>query len=153
MGSLEIENNKREILRFLKKNVLATISTVNPQNLQPESALVAFCELENLEILMLTLRGSRKYVNVLQNNKVALVIGWELNPKFWATLQYEGRAIQVKDSEEDHYREIFLQKEGSPCTKDFFQYPEMKLFKITPTWIGYSRFPKTKKPRVIEVKF
>ncbi|MBP7832931.1 MAG: pyridoxamine 5'-phosphate oxidase family protein [Candidatus Levybacteria bacterium] len=148
-----IDNEKREVLLFLKKNVLATISTVNPQSLQPESALVAFCELDALEILITTLKGSRKYENLLKNDKVALVIGWEADPKRWATLQYEGKALEVGAQEESSYKKLFLKKEGSPCTEVFFQKSDMKLFKITPTWIGFSRFPQNQKPKVIELRF
>lgn len=153
MTSSAREMNKRCILEFLRKNVLATISTVNPQNLQPESALVAFCELGTLEIIITTLKGSRKYENLLKNDKVALVMGWEEDPKHWATLQYEGKAVEVCVHKESSYRKLFLQKEGSPCTQKFLNRNDMKVFKITPTWIGYSRFPQNKKPIVIEIEF
>lgn len=143
---------KRIILNFLKHHVLCTISTVNNKTLQPESALVAFCELPSLEILFLTLSGSRKYVNLLRNNRAALVIGWEADPKKWATLQYEGFAFPVSDIDEPKYKEIFLMKEGTPCSEDFFDKLGMRLFKIVPTWIGFSSFPQGKEPKVIEIK-
>jgi general stress protein 26 len=142
---------KRLILDFLRGHVLCTISTVNNKTLQPESALVAYAELASLEILVLTLRGSRKYINLQENNKVALVIGWDENPKKWATLKYEGCVFQVADADEPKYKRIFLEKKGTPCTEEFFNKPDMKLFKITPTWIGLSRFRG--KPQVIGIKF
>lgn len=147
------DKQKEEILGFLKKNVLATISTVNPQTLQPESALVAFCEFDNLEILVTTLKGSRKYVNLLKNDKVAMVIGLEQDPRRWATLQYEGKAVEIYSNEENSCKKLFLQKEGTPCSKEFLEKPGMKIFRITPTWIGFSRFPQGKHPRVLEIKF
>lgn len=153
MAGIELSTDRLEVLKFLKQNVLATISTVNPHNLQPESALVAFCELENLEILITTVKGSRKYLNLLENNKVALVIGWEPDPKRWATLQYEGEALAVTDNKRVYYENIFIQKEGSPCTEKYLLNPDMQIFKITPSWIGFSRFPQDQKPRVLEIKF
>lgn len=144
-------NDRGLILDFLRLNVLATISTVNPKTLQPESALIAYCELENLEILFLTLVGSRKHENILINNKVALVIGWDINN--WETLQYEGFASLVGLKDETKYQKIFQNKKNTPCREEFFQKSGMKLCKITPTWIGLSRFPKGRKPQVIEVKF
>lgn len=145
-----LTTNKKVILEFLRKNTLATISTVNPNTLQPESALIAFAELENLEIIFLTLVGSRKYENLAQNNKVALVIGFDRDE--WETLQYEGFTKLIPKLEEKKYRSVFLKKKNSPCTEEFFDKPNMKLFKITPTWIGFSKFPKNKRAQVMEMK-
>lgn len=144
--------SKAAVLSFLKSHVLATISTANNTTLQPESALVAYAELDNFEILFLTLEGSRKWVNLQSNSKVAMVVGWESNPARWATLQYEGQAYPVSDIDESHFRTIFLHKKGSPCTEEFFKQPHMRLFKISPTWIGFSCFPPGEKPRIVEIK-
>ncbi|MEK7571497.1 MAG: pyridoxamine 5'-phosphate oxidase family protein [Patescibacteria group bacterium] len=140
---------KTIITNFLKQHTLATIATVNPKNLKPESALIAFAELENLEILFITLEGSRKYTNLLQNTQVAMVIGWDKH--YWRTLQYEGLAVSVEPAAVAYYKELFSQKKDTPCTEVFLSNPDMKLFKITPTWIGYSDFTG-KKPQVIELK-
>lgn len=145
------QTNRSVVQSFLGSHVLATISTVNSKTFQPESALVAYAEFGNFEILFLTLKGSRKWVNLQSNNRVAMVIGWDLDPGSWETLQYEGRAFPVLASDEPKFRKIFLNKKNSPCTEEFFQTPHMKLFTIVPTWIGYSRF-SGKKPRVIEIK-
>lgn len=140
---------KQIISAFLKKNVLATIATVNKKSSQPESALIAFAETDNLEIIFITQIGSRKYVNLLNNHRVALVIGLDKNN--WITLQYEGTAHQITGHKATEYKQFFLKKEGSPCTDIFLSNPAMKFFKITPTWIGYSDFTG-KKPLVIEIK-
>lgn len=145
-------NEKKAILSFLRGQTLATISTVNNKTLQPESALVAFAELDSLEILFVTLRHSRKAQNLKTSNKVAMVIGWNSNPRKWATLQYEGQAFPVTGLDESKYRNIFLSKKDSPCTPDFFLKPQMKLFKVTPTWIGFSSYPPGQNPHVIEIK-
>lgn len=145
------QQDKRTILNFLQKNVLSTISTVNPQKNQPESALVAYAELPNLELIFTTLQGSRKYENLLKNNKVALVVGWDPRPQYWATLQYEGIATRIPEKEVAHYKKIFSMKKDTPCSEEFLSKPEMKLFKIIPTWIGFSDFTGNN-PKVIELK-
>lgn len=142
---------KVQILNFLANHVLCTISTVNVDTLQPEAALIAFAELPNLEILFVTLEGSRKYQNMLANNKVALVVGWDRRPEKWATLQYEGFASLVLAQEIGRYKKVFLSKKNTPCSYEFLNKKGMKLFKITPTWIGYSQY-NIGNPQVIELK-
>ena len=144
------KSDRQVILEFLSKNVLATISTVDSRTLQPESALIAFCELDTLEIIFITRIDSRKYNNLSKNNKVALVIGWEFNAEKWETLQYEGESNLVIGREYMKYRRIFAMKEGTPCSEEFLSNPSMKLFKVIPTWIGYSDF-RGKEPKVIEI--
>jgi pyridoxine/pyridoxamine 5'-phosphate oxidase len=139
------------LLDFMAANTLATIATVNNETLQPEAALIAFAELPNLDLLFITLEGSRKHVNLQTNNRIAMVIGWNPDPKRWATLQYEGLASPVNDEEDQKYRKIFSRKKDTPCSAEFLSNPKMKLYKVSPTWIGYSDFIG-EKPSVIEVK-
>lgn len=132
----------------MRSNVLATISTANRNTLQPESALIAFAELESLELIFVTREGSRKYVNLAKNSRVALVIGWDINN--WQTLQYEGLASAVKKRDYPQCRQLFATKEDTPCTDEFLLNPAMKFFSIKPTWIGFSDFT-AEKPSVIEL--
>ncbi len=99
-----VSEQKKKILKFLERNILATISTVNNKTHKPESALIAFAERENLESLFITLKGSRKYVNLLENNHVALVIGWDPAPNHWETMQYEGRAVPIPKEDVTQYK-------------------------------------------------
>jgi len=146
-----MSKEKAIVLQFLRGNILATISTVNCKTLKPESALIAFAELDTLEIIFTTRKVSRKFVNLMENNHVALVVGWNPDPKHWITLQYEGDANAISEEECSKYKKIFSMKKDTPCTEEFLKNPVMKFFKITPTWIGYSDFTG-KKPNVIEIK-
>jgi pyridoxamine 5'-phosphate oxidase family protein len=61
--------------KYLKSQRLARISTVSPDDLQPDVSPVGFdFDGEYFYIGGMNLASSRKYRNVLKNNKVALVI-------------------------------------------------------------------------------
>lgn len=128
---------------------MATIATVDNNTAQPESALIAFAELDNLEIIFETFVNTRKYRNLKRNNRVALVVGWDT--KHHVTLQYEGVAHPVTGTDIVKYRNIFLSKD-TPCTEEFLLDPRVRLFRIVPTWIALSDYTGTA-PHIIELKF
>jgi pyridoxamine 5'-phosphate oxidase family protein len=62
-------------VKYLKSQRLARISTVSPEDLQPDVSPVGFdFDGEYFYVSGLNLPKTRKYKNVLKNNKVALVI-------------------------------------------------------------------------------
>jgi pyridoxamine 5'-phosphate oxidase family protein len=62
-------------VQYLKSQHLARISTVSPENLQPDVSPVGFdFDGEYFYVGGLNLSKTRKYKNVLKNDKVALVI-------------------------------------------------------------------------------
>jgi pyridoxamine 5'-phosphate oxidase family protein len=66
--------SKKEI-EYLKSQHLARISTVSPKDLQPDVSPVGFdFDGEYFYVSGINLSKTRKYKNVLKNNKVALVI-------------------------------------------------------------------------------
>ena len=142
-------NDKNRILDFLHNHPMATIATIDTQTMQPESALIAFAELDNLEIIFETFVDTRKYNNLQKNNYVALVIGWDT--KHHISLQYEGIAQPITGEDIDTYRNIFLGKD-TPCTEEFLLDPRAILFRISPTWIALSDYTHGK-PVVTQLRF
>jgi pyridoxamine 5'-phosphate oxidase family protein len=66
--------SKKEV-EYLKSQRLARISTVSPEDLQPDVSPVGFdFDGEYFYVSGIHLSKTRKYKNVLKNNKVALVI-------------------------------------------------------------------------------
>lgn len=128
---------------------MAVISSVSTKRGDPQSALIAFAETENLELIFETQRDTRKFQNLQKNNHVSLVIGWDT--KIHETLQYEGKAILLEGKELEKYRSIFLKKD-TPCTEEFLFHPKVRLFKILPTWIRFSDYTG-KVPKIIELYF
>lgn len=127
---------------------MATISTVAQNSDQPASALIAFVETEDLEIIFETFVDTRKWRNLRENPRVALVIGW--NTKEHITIQYEGVATSIPPAETEKYIQLFLAKD-TPCTEAFLRDPRACLFKIRPSWIRYSDYTKAT-PKIIELE-
>jgi len=141
--------DKQRVLQFLHEHPMATISTIDVNGAKPESALIAFAELDNLEVIFETFYNTRKYNNLQRNSSVALVVGWDT--KHHITLQYEGKAQQVTDAEVLTYRDIFLHKK-TPCTEEFLLDPRVRLYRVQPTWIALSDYTG-KTPKVTELSF
>lgn len=128
-------DEKKLILDFIKKQKLAVLSTVTPQN-SSQSAVLEFGETENLEIIFDTFSTARKYKNIKQNNNVSLVIGWDEN----ITIQYEGKAEELLGEEKEKYKKKYFEK--NPDAKRWENKPGMTYFKVIPTWIRYSDLNK-----------
>lgn len=140
-------NRQKTIIdNFLKSHPMATISTIKHGSTQPESALIAFTQTDDLEIIFETFVDTRKWSNLQSNPHVSLVIGWDT--KHHITLQYEGIAELIPETKTEEYVQLFLQK-NTPCTETFLRDPRVRLFKVIPTWIRYSDY--TVHPDIIEI--
>ena len=140
-----------EILAFLHSNPMAVVSTIHKSVDAPESALVAFCETQDFEIIFQTFNNSRKYENLQHNSNVAFVIGWDIDKSNQRTLQYEGTAQELSDMDYKKYRHLFETKD-TPCKKQWLDKEESRLFIVKPTWIGYSDYTK-EIPKITEKFF
>lgn len=120
---------KQKILDFLKKHPLCVLATVNPDDHQPEAAVIGFAEQADLSLIVGTSNESRKYKNIQSNNKVALVIGWDSV----GTVQYEGTIEELPLEDSAQYIEIMAEK--NPFSRQFGERPDQRYFRITPTWI------------------
>lgn len=128
-------HKKKLILDFIKQHTLAVISTVTPGR-RPEAAILEFGETNNLELIFDALSNSRKYQNLQTNKKVAVVIGWDKD----ITVQYEGRATELEGKELEECKGVYFSK--NPRAKKWETVPEIRYFKVTPTWIRYSDLNK-----------
>lgn len=124
-------DRKKFVYKFLNSQELAIISSISLEG-NPQSALVGFGEQENLELIFGTNNLSRKYKNLKNNPKVAVVIGWEEKK----TLQYEGDAEELGGKELDKFKEIYFKK--NPSAKKYENDSGEAYFKITPKWIRYT---------------
>lgn len=147
MGVIFMERHQELIKSFLAQNPMAVISTIGEKTGNPESALVAFAELDNLEIIFETFFETRKQCNLQKNSKVSFVIGWDTERHI--TVQYEGDAYLIKEENVEEYKNIFLAKK-TPCTEEFLLDSRVRLYKVTPTWIRYSDYTGDS-PSVIEI--
>ncbi len=124
-----------KIYNFIKNEKYAVISTVNEAS-QPESALVAFSETENLEIIFATSDKTRKLQNILLNPNVSVVIGWD--PDELTTVQYEGTARVLPMEMAGEYADIHYNKQ--PGSRDHIDKPGECFVVITPVWTRFTDY-------------
>lgn len=123
---------KEKIQAFLKQHKLCVISTIDIGGKKPESAVIAFSENENLEIVFGTSSLSRKYKNIQKNNHVSLVIGWSSE---LGTIQYEGIAKELSTKETAQYATLLVSK--NPDSQKFANREDQRYFLVKPTWIRF----------------
>lgn len=123
------------IYDVIRKHRLAVLATTSADG-QPEAAVVGIAVTTDLEIVFDTLRMSRKYRNLHEQPKVAMVIGM----KNEVTTQYEGVAAELlRGEEDDRYREayyaVFPEGRERAATWEGLVH-----FVIRPRWIRYSNY-------------
>jgi uncharacterized pyridoxamine 5'-phosphate oxidase family protein len=136
---LDIHTNKelahKKILDFLKNHQLSVISTIHTDGHGPESAVVAYAETDNLELVFGTSNQTRKYKNIQNNNNISFVIGWDSNV---GTIQYEGVATEIP--KEDSPKYVALRTKKNPESLKFVNNTDQRYFLVQPTWIRFSDY-------------
>lgn len=129
---------------FISQNKHAVVSTV-AQNGKPESALVGIAATPELVLIFDTVTSSRKYVNLMQNPNIALVIGWDHE----RTIQYEGTIFQPDTAQLTQLQEVYFSvfPDGRERLKS---WKDIAYFCIQPKWIRYSDFNA---PSIIKEKY
>lgn len=128
-------DKKLFLLDFIKKQSLATISTIST-DIKPEAAVIGFGQTENLEIIFGTDILSRKYNNIKHNPSVAIVIGWDDS----RTVQYEGLASELTSNDLQLVRENYWSK--NPDAEKYHKNEGQKYFIVKPNWIRYTDLSK-----------
>lgn len=125
-----------EMLRLIRKCHYAALSTAAPDG-QPQSAPMRYCVTDDFEIVMGTLRTSRKYANFRHNTKsAALIWGNEFS------IQIEGDFEQPSCMGQDRLRDLFAHEfpENARIRATRGQRFGHVYFCIVPNWIRYSDF-------------
>lgn len=137
----------QKILAFLKKHTLTVISTIHTDSARPESAVIAFSEHDNLELVFGTSNKTRKYKNLQENPHVSFVIGWDHS---LGTVQYEGIARELSTEESAAHSATQIQK--NPGSAKFANRDDQRYFLVTPTWIRLTDM-STKPQKILEINF
>ncbi len=127
-----MSEEKLKVREFMKSQKLCVVSTISGEG-KPESALVAFSETENFEIIFGTFNNTRKYENLKKNGNVSIVIGFDDELK--KTIQYEGIALEAKGEEIEMCKRIHLKKNNK--TKKYNDEKEQRFFIVKPKWLRY----------------
>lgn len=125
-----------DLLRRHRLGVLATVGEASPDMAgQPEAAVVGIAVTPDCEIVFDTVRSARKYRNLVERPRVALVIGWKQE----TTIQYEGGARELAGPEDDHYRGTYYSvfPEGRERAAS---WEGLVHFVVRPSWVRYSNY-------------
>lgn len=122
---------KQGVLEFIKKHDLAVIATVGDSG-KPQAAVVEFAELDDLTIIIDTLKASRKYENLQAHPYVAIVIGWDDDK----TVQIDAVACRLDGEELDRAKEAYFTK--NPRAKKWGDKSGIAYFVFKPSWLRYS---------------
>lgn len=126
-------NTQEKILAFLARHKECVLATTG-ENGSPQAATVGFSETSHLELTIGTVKGSRKYKNMMRDPHVAVVVGFEGN----TTVQYEGMAYELSGEELDARLKLLFRK--NPDAQHFQKDPDQVYLSVTPTWIRYTDF-------------
>jgi nitroimidazol reductase NimA-like FMN-containing flavoprotein (pyridoxamine 5'-phosphate oxidase superfamily) len=122
---------KQTIEELLSSQKLAVLSSFG--NEQPYASLVAFAATEDLKyIIFATTRSTRKYANLSQESKVALLIDNRTNEEedfsYAVAATVLGRAEEVLGPERESFLHIYLTKHTH--LKEFVSSPSCALLKV-----------------------
>ncbi len=127
---MDIQEAKKRIMDFMQANMLTVISTVDADMSKPESAVIAFAQKDNFELIFGTKNTTRKYRNLQKNPNVSFVIGWDSDT---GTVQYEGIAKELSGEESKIHSSTLIAK--NPRSEKFVHKEDQRYFLVKPTWI------------------
>jgi pyridoxine/pyridoxamine 5'-phosphate oxidase len=138
------DNQKEKILEFFKSQKLVTLATADI-NGRPEAATVAISETDDLELIFGCYSTARKYQNLVLNPQVAVVFSQDK-----VSVQYEGKAVEIKGEEAQKYQDIHIAKHAGSAKH--LSHKAEKYFKVAPSWIRF--MDHSVKPNLeFEIKF
>ena len=137
--------DKARLLDFLARNKLGVLSTIGPKG-EPQSALVGIAITPEFEIIFDTVSRSRKFANLVRDQRAAFVIGWEGE----TAVQFEGVAKQISSTELGRCHEIYFA--AFPDGPARLKWEGITYYVVSPKWIRYSDFDKAP-PEIEEFLF
>lgn len=132
LGKQGFKPSKVELFDWLDKQILCTVATLGEGG-YPNVATVAFSQSQDLQLVIITDKDSRKATNIARDQKVAVVI---TNEDERYTLQLEGSARQLSWGEFEPYEVHHYKK--LPFSLPFKDIPGQTPFLITPTHMRFS---------------
>lgn len=94
----DFSDRKRRIFHFLRANPVGVLSTVTPDG-NPHGVVIYFHTTPEFAVSFLTKTGTRKYDNIIHNDRVMLTV---FDPETQAVAQITGHAEELHGSKEIH---------------------------------------------------
>ena len=141
---------KADVYDFLSKQKLGVLGTLGEKG--PQGALMGIAVTPQLEIIFDTVKSSRKYPNLVSRPACSFVIGgWGSVPgAVEQTVQYEGKAEELKSPELERYQEIYFKTWSDGPSR--MSWPGIVYFVVRPTWIRYTEYGDGP-PKIAEFTF
>lgn len=122
---------KKFLKSLLSKQKLAVLATHNRK--QPYGNLVAFMATDDLKhLLFATARATRKYANISENPKVAMVVDNRSNQEAdfhqAAAVTATGVVKEIEGPEKERFKKLYLTKH--PYLKEFVSSPTCAMLKV-----------------------
>jgi hypothetical protein len=133
VGKPHLPLSPAQLLSFLRAQPWAVEASVSALG-APQAAVIGVAVTDRWELLFDTVTQSRKHRNLVQNPRVAFVIGWEQE----CTVQYEGVADIPSDAELPGVQAAYFDRFPEGPTRQ--RWPGIVYWRVRPTWIRYSDF-------------
>jgi len=122
-----MEDKAKEIFkRLLEENTLCVLATATLDG-KPEAATIEYVADADGNLYFETFPKYRKYANLKSNPKASVVITQDPH-----TIQMDGSATELQGKDADEAKRRILARHGS---SGYYDDPQIKFFRFTPTWI------------------
>jgi hypothetical protein len=135
---METEEARATLYAFAKDRRHAVIATASNDGL-PEAALINIAVTSDLEIVFETTSATRKYVNLLRNPRVCLVIGWDDD----RTLQLDGLCDGPEGREYDRLKAFYISVFPQRSSHEY--WPGNDYYRVKVRWARLSNYNSPRK--------
>jgi pyridoxine/pyridoxamine 5'-phosphate oxidase len=125
--------DREGVREFLARRRYGVVSSVSERGV-PQSALVGIAVTPELEIIFDTVKGSRKYPNLVARPECSFVVGWEGEQ----TVQLEGIAFEPVGEELVRYQAMYFAV--WPEGRKRMHWPDVAYFVVRPGWVRFSDY-------------
>ncbi len=126
---------KKSLLKYFQSKDLCVLSTCNLKN-KPQSAVMCLVTADDFSLYLFTGKTTKKYYNLEENKKVAVVIGGLSDDP---SAQISGLARILTGSSAKAASDLITKVH--PDWKDYFS-PNTRFIKVIPKLVHYSDFSK-----------
>ena len=130
---METEESRATLYAFVKDRRHAVIATASNEG-APEAALINIAVTPDLEIVFETTSATRKYVNLMRNPRVCLVIGWDDD----RTLQLDGLVDGPEGREYERLKAFYIS--AFPQRSSHEYWPGNDYYRVRVRWARLSNY-------------
>lgn len=143
---------RAKLVEFMRGHPLVTVATISADG-APQAALLGVATSDQLELVFDTVDNSRKFGNILRDERIAVVFGaaggYVSGSHDERTVQYQGVADvpsveELKRVQEEIYFKQF------PDGRERLKWAHITYVRVRPTWIRYTDY-NSNPPEIVEI--